>query len=52
MFYGLEDSQPMTLEEISRALGMTTERIRQVKAKAIQKLKGLKDSSWLKSYLS
>ena len=52
MFYGLEDSQPMTLEEISRALGMTTERIRQVKAKAIQKLKGLKDTSWLKSYLS
>ena len=37
--YGLNDSYDYTLEEIGRLLGVTRERVRQIEAKAIEKLR-------------
>jgi len=38
--YGLTDGQPHTLEEIGRTFGVTRERIRQIEAKTLAKLRG------------
>lgn len=37
--YGLEDGKPRTLEEVGRQFSVTRERIRQIEAKAVRKLK-------------
>jgi RNA polymerase primary sigma factor len=51
MFYGLEDEEPVSPDEIGKCLGLTSERVRQIKAKAIRKLRELKNNAWLKNYL-
>ncbi len=52
MRYGLKPyDAPMTLEEIGEALGRTRERIRQIEAKVIRKLKHPSKSSKLKSFI-
>ena len=43
MFYGLQNSHPQSLREIADHLGLTSERIRQIKKKAIIQIR---DSSW------
>lgn len=51
MYYGLEGHIAMSLEEIGAKLGLTSERVRQLKSKAIKKMKELKNNKRLKTYL-
>ena len=37
--FGLKDGQPRTLEEVARAYGITRERIRQIEARGLLKLR-------------
>ena len=51
MYYGLGGYSSMSLEEIGTKLGLTSERVRQGKTKAIKKLKEVKNNKRLKTYL-
>lgn len=52
MRFGLIDGQPRTLEEVGQAFQVTRERIRQIEAKALRKLRHPLRSRKLKDYLS
>lgn len=49
--FGLEDGHPRTLEEVGREFNVTRERIRQIEAKALRKLRHPSRSKKLKDYL-
>ena len=51
MRFGLEDGISHTLEEVGREFDVTRERIRQIEAKALRKLRHPSRSSHLKSFL-
>ena len=49
--FGLDDRRPRTLEEVGRQFNVTRERIRQIEAKALRKLRHPSRSKILKDYL-
>jgi len=51
LYFGLGDAHPMTLEEIGETFDLTRERVRQIKEKAIRRLKHTSRSKILRTYL-
>ena len=49
--YGIEDGRPRTLEDVGKVFNVTRERIRQIEAKALRKLRHPSRSKRLKDYL-
>lgn len=49
--YGLDDGRPRTLEEVGKAFNVTRERIRQIEAKALRKLRHPSRSKRLRDFL-
>ena len=51
LYFGLDDQQALTLEEIGEKFSLTRERVRQIKEKAIRRLRHATRSKGLRSYL-
>ena len=51
LYFGLDDQEPMTLEEIGSMLGITRERVRQIKEKALARLRHVSRARALESFL-
>lgn len=51
-YYGLDNTEPMTLEEIGEVFGVTRERVRQIKEKAIKQLRLANQKKSEETYLN
>jgi RNA polymerase primary sigma factor len=51
LYFGINTEHPMSLEDIGDKFGLTRERVRQIKDKAINKLRSTSKSKLLKHYL-
>lgn len=51
LYFGLDGDEPMTLEEIGALLGITRERVRQIKEKALSRLRHVSQARALASFL-
>ena len=49
--FGLKGEHPRTLEEVGQKFGVTRERIRQIEAKTLAKLKSYRDAQCLRDFL-
>src|SRR5262249_4199047 len=52
LYFGLDGPEPMTLEEIGSLLGITRERVRQIKEKALSRLRHVSTARALESFLA
>jgi RNA polymerase primary sigma factor len=52
LYYGLDDGEERTLEEIGSLLGVTRERIRQIRNRAFEKLRESPDGEALATFWS
>ncbi len=52
LYFGLEGAEPMTLEEIGSLLGITRERVRQIKEKALVRLRHASRSRFLETFMN
>jgi len=52
LYFGLTQEKPLTLEEIGARFGLTRERVRQIKEKAIRRLRQSSRSKTLRDYLN
>jgi RNA polymerase primary sigma factor len=51
LYFGLDGEEPMTLEQIGALLGITRERVRQIKEKALSRLRHVSRARSLESFL-
>ena len=51
LYFGLDDQDPMTLEEIGSLLGITRERVRQIKEKALRRLRHASRARFLEAFV-
>lgn len=51
LYFGIHGEEPLTLEEIGRKLSLTRERIRQIKEKAIMRLRHSSRAKYLRGYI-
>ena len=51
LYFGLDGDEPMTLEEIGTRMGITRERVRQIKEKALSRLRHVSQARGLESFL-
>lgn len=51
LYFGLDDEEPMTLEQIGALLGITRERVRQIKEKALSRLRHVSRARALESFI-
>ncbi|HVG49425.1 MAG TPA: RNA polymerase sigma factor RpoD/SigA [Rubellimicrobium sp.] len=51
LYFGLDGAEPMTLEEIGALLGITRERVRQIKEKALSRLRHVSRARALESFI-
>jgi RNA polymerase primary sigma factor len=52
LYFGLDDQEPMTLEEIGSLLGITRERVRQIKEKALLRLRHASRARFLETFIT
>ncbi len=52
LYFGLERPEPLTLEEIGEVMGITRERVRQIKERALQRLRQAGGTHALESFLT
>jgi len=52
LYFGLDDQEPMTLEEIGSLMGITRERVRQIKEKALQRLRHASRARFLETFVT
>ena len=51
LYFGFDGGEPMTLEQIGALMGITRERVRQIKSKALERLRAASDADALASFL-
>ena len=51
LYFGLDDQRPHTLEEIGKKIGLSRERIRQIKVRALERLRQAPESGRLRTFL-
>jgi RNA polymerase primary sigma factor len=50
LYFGLDDEEPMTLDQIGMRFGLTRERVRQIKEKALHRLRHPSRCDQLRTY--